>query len=214
MGGFAISKALDEIKTINFYTSTCFEGQDIYDENGRTFIVSNPSKEHTLMDISTTFIQVCGRIRQSNFNREIIHLYSTNRYTNDISVSDFEKATRMVMADAQSEADLINAMQSESYKERKIQEIRRQNNPYLRIDANNTVTVDSNILNLEMMNYKIVNGIYQSQYNLMNEMQTSGLNVTNSDSYKAPESIQLVTGRKKSFEQLYKAYCKLKDAQP
>ena len=38
---FTISKALDELKPISFYTSTCFEGQDIKDPNGRTFIVSN-----------------------------------------------------------------------------------------------------------------------------------------------------------------------------
>lgn len=211
LGGFPISKTHDGIKAINFYTSTCFEGQDIYDDNGRTFIVSNPSKEHTLMDISTTFIQVCGRIRNSNFNREIIHFYSTNRYINDVSIEDYEKSTRLFMADAQSEADSINNMQSER-KLQKIANIRKAEDPYLRIDKNNTVIVDTNILNLEMMNYKIVNGIYQSQFNLINEMGRSGLNVTNDDSYTAPDSIKLVAGRRASFKDLFTLYCNLKDS--
>ena len=55
--GFGISKALDELKTISFYTSTCFEGQDIIDPNGRSFIVSNAQKDHTLLDIATTFFR-------------------------------------------------------------------------------------------------------------------------------------------------------------
>lgn len=36
---YRIASTLDEVKPVNFYTSTCFEGCDIYDENGRTIIV-------------------------------------------------------------------------------------------------------------------------------------------------------------------------------
>lgn len=90
--GFTISKALDKAKTINFYTSTCFEGQDIKDLNGRTFIVSNAHKEHTMLDISTTFIQICGRIRDSEYNDEIVHFYSTSRYR-EVTLEEFERVT-------------------------------------------------------------------------------------------------------------------------
>ena len=58
--GFFIVNTSEPVKTFNFYTSTCFEGQDIYDENGRTFIVSEPYKKHTMVDISTSFLQICG----------------------------------------------------------------------------------------------------------------------------------------------------------
>ena len=37
---YPIGQPSDPVKKINFYTSTCFEGCDIYDENGVTFIVS------------------------------------------------------------------------------------------------------------------------------------------------------------------------------
>lgn len=44
----------DKPKKINLLTSTCFEGCDIYDEDGKTFIVSDANKEHSLVDISTS----------------------------------------------------------------------------------------------------------------------------------------------------------------
>ena len=99
--GFSISKALDELKTISFYTSTCFEGQDIIDPNGRTFIVSHAGKEHTLMDISTSFIQICGRIRKSFYSDEIIHFYSTSRYLNEVTLEEFEETTFKALEEAE-----------------------------------------------------------------------------------------------------------------
>lgn len=102
--GFTISKALDELKPISFYTSTCFEGQDIIDNNGRTFIVSS-GKEHTMMDISTSFIQICGRIRESKYRSEIVHFYSVNRYISEISLEEFEEATYRALKEAQGLAD-------------------------------------------------------------------------------------------------------------
>lgn len=65
---YPIGQPSDPVKKINFYTSTCFEGCDIYDENGVTFIVSDGNKSHTLLDISTLFTQICGRLRDSKYN--------------------------------------------------------------------------------------------------------------------------------------------------
>lgn len=99
--GFTVSRALDELKPISFYTSTCFEGQDIIDPNGRSFIVSHAQKEHTMLDISTTFMQICGRIRKSDYNDEIVHFYSTNRYLNDVSLEEFEQSTYRVLEETE-----------------------------------------------------------------------------------------------------------------
>ena len=51
--GFSIGKASDNPMPINFFTSTCFEGQDILDENGETIIVSDALKKQTMVDICT-----------------------------------------------------------------------------------------------------------------------------------------------------------------
>ena len=93
--GFSIGKAGDPPKTINFYTSTCFEGQDILDPVGETIIVSDALKKQTMMDISTSFIQIAGRIRNSNYKNQVTQIFSTSRYRQYISAEEYE---RQIMA--------------------------------------------------------------------------------------------------------------------
>ena len=40
--GFEIASTTDPVKRINFYTSTCFEGCDLKDTEGRIFIICDP----------------------------------------------------------------------------------------------------------------------------------------------------------------------------
>lgn len=91
--GFPISTTSDPVKQFNFYTSTAFEGCDIYDEKGRIFIVSDPYKAHTLPDISTSFIQIAGRIRNSIYGGEAVYLYGETGGMKTVSVSEFERET-------------------------------------------------------------------------------------------------------------------------
>ena len=91
LGGFPRSSTTDPIRRINLYTSTAFDGCDIYDRDGMSFIVSDTMKRHTLIDISTSMIQICGRVRDSRY-KEIVHLYDTLPYKNT-TFEQFEKAT-------------------------------------------------------------------------------------------------------------------------
>lgn len=130
--GFTISKALDGLKPISFYTSTCFEGQDIIDPNGRSFIVSHAGKDHTMLDISTTFIQICGRIRKSGYNDEIVHFYSTNRYLNDVSLEEFEQATYKVLEETEKNVIWLNSA-PEKIKPKVIQQLPYMNEPFIKL---------------------------------------------------------------------------------
>ena len=56
-----------------------------------TFIVSDTRKRHSLIDISTSMIQICGRVRDSRYG-EIVHLYDTLPYK-DTTLEQFEDAT-------------------------------------------------------------------------------------------------------------------------
>lgn len=91
--GYAIQTAKDPVKMFNFYTATCFEGQDISDPVGRIFIISDGNKDHTKIDITTTLLQICGRIRDSKYSTEIEQYYSTSPYKN-VSMEEY-KATVM-----------------------------------------------------------------------------------------------------------------------
>ena len=111
---YPIEQPSDPVKKINFYTSTCFEGCDIYDENGVTFIVSDGGKANTLLDISTLFTQICGRLRNSRYKDEIVHVFSTTRYSQDISVDEFIAATKRTLQDAGRYVKEINSLSDDT----------------------------------------------------------------------------------------------------
>ena len=70
-------------KRINFFTKKCFQGCNIFTNNGLIIVASDAYKTQTLVDISTTLEQIAGRLRyndeyQNIFRNTLIHLYSTN----------------------------------------------------------------------------------------------------------------------------------------
>ena len=208
---FFIGNTSEPIKTINFYTSTCFEGQDIYDENGRTFIVSEPYKKHTMVDISTSFIQICGRVRNSKYKGEIIHLYATSHYKNCPTVVEFENIVEQKIVDAEELAKDINGMSAKSRK--KVIKGLILDELYIMV-KNDIVEVDRNMASFEVVNYKIVNGIYKTQINMISEMDKNGLNVTDDTSYMVNASIDMMTKEKIPFKVLFETYCQLKESEP
>lgn len=111
---YTIAEPQDKIKKINFYTSTCFEGCDIYDIEGRTYIVSEGYKAQTLLDISTLLIQICGRIRNSQYRDKIIHIYSNTRYENSLGLDEFEKYTLNKFRESNGNVDIINSLPYEN----------------------------------------------------------------------------------------------------
>lgn len=95
LGSMKISNDHMHTKKINFYTSKCFEGCDIYDKDGKTVVVSDSSAAFTLTDIGTTMKQIVGRLRDSGYNDNITHIIhpNTRYYGTDgkpISTEEFE----------------------------------------------------------------------------------------------------------------------------
>lgn len=85
-----ISSINDEVKKLNFYTSTAFEGCDIFDKTGKIYIISDGSQDCSKINITTQLPQIIGRIRD-NVNKNYVELiYSPNRYFNYTSKVEFE----------------------------------------------------------------------------------------------------------------------------
>jgi len=61
---------------LNFYTSTMFEGADIYDTKGKTYIIINGLRDYTKIDFAVLVPQICGRLRDSEYNESINILLS------------------------------------------------------------------------------------------------------------------------------------------
>lgn len=208
--GYSIEQPSDPIKKINFYTSTCFEGCDIYDENGVTIIVSDGARSHTLLDISTLFTQICGRLRNSKYKQEIIHVYSTTKYSQDVSLEEYIESTHKALAEAERYAADINSIPEQS-RTKLLSKISYINEPYVRIE-NNRLIVDRNLANLDVVNFKICRHIYRTYTNLRDEMVRNGYNITRHSYSKVAEQIQSSIKTRISFKNLFEEYCKQKSS--
>lgn len=87
----SISSINDEVKKVNFYTSTAFEGCDIFDEYGKTYIIVDGHQDCTKINITTQLPQIIGRIRDSKSKNKVELIYSPNMYLNNVTKDEFEK---------------------------------------------------------------------------------------------------------------------------
>ena len=88
--GIKRSKSSDIPKRINFLTSSAFEGCDIYDPEGRTIIVTDGARTHTLLDIEMQIVQIIGRIRDTKYTNEIYHIFSKRYNTEELSYQEYK----------------------------------------------------------------------------------------------------------------------------
>lgn len=80
---------LSNPKTITFLTATAFEGVDIYDDKGVTYIISDGRKVHTKLDITTQVSQIVGRIRNSIYNDKIYMLWIHSPIENCLTEEEY-----------------------------------------------------------------------------------------------------------------------------
>lgn len=79
--GLKISSINSDVKKINFYTRTAWQGADVFDKNGQVYIVSDGNSQWTMVDPSTDLKQILGRIRDSqNLNYIRIFKPENDRY--------------------------------------------------------------------------------------------------------------------------------------
>ena len=92
-GKLKIDSVNSPVRKVNFYTATAFEGVDIYDPIGKTIVVSDTNVSQSLVDISTLFIQICGRLRDSKYKNEVLFICNTSdhRYLKHKSQTEFDE---------------------------------------------------------------------------------------------------------------------------
>lgn len=206
---YLIEDTTTQAKKINFYTSTSFEGCDIYDENGKTYIVSDRSKSHTLLDISTLIIQICGRIRNSHYKTKIGHIFTETRYNKYVSYEEFKESTQHQLAETKDWLDSINRMDDKNRK-KTINLIERNNksglNEMYLSKEDDRLEIDENRINLDIVNFKIANHLYQNRITLKEEYQKYGFKPT--EDVKAFFSDKLAENPKAKipFKNLFEEY--------
>ena len=165
-----ISSINSDPKKINFITSTAFEGCDLKDADGLTIIVSEGNKTHTLVDISTSLVQICGRIRNSKHNDTVYHLYSSTRYT-DVTVEENEQRAIQGIKEAYHTINEFNKLDEPTYNI-----IKEVDSLYL-YKNDGRWEFDENAVLIDMYNFEMCNGIYSFRNILNEEYKAKGYNV-------------------------------------
>lgn len=185
---------IDPPKKINLITSTAFEGSDIYDEDGLTFIVSDSAETHTLIDISTKFQQIAGRIRNSKYSNVIYHIYKQTRYS-ELSYAEFSEYIQNTIEDTKKFVDNNNG---ETYLNRIKDDATLLNGFYLQKEGTNLI-FDPNKVKIDLYNFKICRNIYSLRVNLNREYEKYNYIVEHYD-YLA-EDIMEMSKTTKSFKE-------------
>jgi hypothetical protein len=144
LGGLPIFAPTGQPRKINFYTSTAFEGCDIYDPQGKIFIVSDRFIKHSMLDVSTSIRQIAGRIRNTEY-KEITHIFSKSPYAREVTYEQFKTAT---------EKEVDRAQRWERHRDTADEDLRKSIHTDMRYINPTTQKYDNNIPKLDMMNYR------------------------------------------------------------
>ena len=103
LGRYKIESVCSPNKKINFFTKKCFQGCNLFSNNGLVIVASDAYRTQTLVDISTTMEQISGRLRENGnyknvFRNTMVHIYSTNK--NILTDEEFQQKMKKKEEDA------------------------------------------------------------------------------------------------------------------
>ena len=124
LGKYQIEDVTSPNKKINFFTSKCFQGCNLFTDNGLVVVVSDCNKDSLVTDLSSDLVQIAGRIRSSSnncFSNLLVHLYSTS--SKMLSDSEFED----LINDKKKVANILIEGTNSASEEYRIEAIKRMN---------------------------------------------------------------------------------------
>ena len=205
LGEYQIESVSSPNKKINFFTKKCFQGCNLFTNNGLIIVASDAYKTQTLVDISTTMEQIAGRIRindeyQNIFRNVIVHLFSTNK--NVMSDEEFE----MLMQDKENEADKLLSGWSKLDKEERQTYIKRMNLDTELVSIINGKMVYNNLKKQSFIYKQALRKTYKDGISIRDSfMQSEKFELTNQNKWK-DFNIKLAKAMTVSYEQLLKDY--------
>ena len=205
LGEYQIESVSSPNKKINFFTKKCFQGCNLFTNNGLIIVASDAYKTQTLVDISTTMEQIAGRIRindeyQNIFRNVIVHLFSTNK--NVMSDEEFE----MVMQDKEKEADKLLSGWSKLDKEERQTYIKRMNLDTELVSIINGKMVYNNLKKQSFIYKQALRKTYKDGISIRDSfMQSEKFELTNQNEWE-DFNIKLAKAMTVSYEQLLKDY--------
>lgn len=200
-----ISSVTTPPKKINFYTATAWAGCDIFDKNGITLVIADSTKATTMMDISTTYIQIIGRIRDATSPFVYFWYNKENRYVGavdfDKKIAKTNQQSAKLIREQNELSDLLNMLSDE-----------QRSAFYIDVDDETGQWVkDDNLEKWDKMNYKIVNGQFAASVNISAEMWKAGLKVQDGGTIEDNIGKKLMKrpNQRTTFKMLFEHYVQL-----
>ena len=165
-GKLHVQSINSDVCKINFYTATAFEGVDIYDPVGKTIVISDTNIAQTLMDISTLFIQICGRLRDSKYKEDVIFICNTgnHRYLKYKENSEFMKYADKLEEDAtEYEENFVTRSKNVQKTDFELYQESKDNYHNRYIGGKNGMLIfDPNLKKLDIQNFNILTSVFNS----------------------------------------------------
>lgn len=204
-----ISSTLDPVKKYNFYTSTAFEGCDIYDPIGKTIVLCDTNIATTILDISTLIRQICGRLRDSVYKEEVTIILNSgkHRYVG-ISPETFKLQVLNNIRLGQYNMEMWNSNPDPTYREL---ELRKYSDTFHSMYLNkfeNEIFFDDNLRKMDEYNYDLITQIYKNSISVIkeaneNNILVNSLQIGNSSKYWTLEYLE---NREYTYKELEKIF--------
>lgn len=149
----------DPVTKINFYTSTAFEGADIYDKEGHTYIIINGARDSTKVDFHVLVPQICGRIRDSIYSEHVNLLVGNLPEAASCTKEQWTNTVRERIEYSQKRLDAINDPNANPIL---IADAKKaaENDKYTFLDENGELYVSDVALKAELQSYEALEATY------------------------------------------------------
>ncbi|MEG0459827.1 MAG: DEAD/DEAH box helicase family protein [Vagococcus sp.] len=149
----------DPVAKINFYTSTAFEGADIYDKEGHTYIIINGARDSTKIDFHVLVPQICGRIRDSIYSEHVNLLVGNLPEAASCTKEQWTQTVEKRIAESRQRLMEINALPNTSIlKQDGINAA--ESDKYTFLDENGQLYVSNVALRAELQSYEALEATY------------------------------------------------------
>lgn len=161
----------ENYRRVNFLTSTAFEAVDINDRIGKAVIIADTRHDYSLFDVSTTLVQIAGRLRTSIFRNDI-DIYIKNR-KEDIELT-YEEFKEMLLNEKERINKDIELLKGKSpqFIKKMIKSSYYEPN-FLKVDGSH-VSFDENFFKYQLWKFKLAYWVFGSKENVSNAFKQDG----------------------------------------
>ena len=159
-----------------------------------------------MVDITTSFIQIAGRIRDSKYRNQVTQILSLSHFDTALSAEQYEKEVMEELEKTQAYVDWMNSCPEELI-ESFLKQIPYMRVPYVQIRDNKRIVLDKNLAYQDIVNFKIVHHDYCSCINMKSKMLENGFDVDAVVSAKENGILKSEPKKKRAtFKQMFNQY--------